>query len=59
MLRGKVLNGDCVNPVQRNVELAAKLGINGTPTIVLDNGRMIPGAVSADQLAGMLGGGAK
>jgi protein-disulfide isomerase len=38
------------------VELAAKLGINGTPTIVLDSGRMIPGAVSAEQLAGMLGG---
>ncbi len=56
MLRGKESAGECDSPVQRNVELAAKLGINGTPTIVLDSGRMIPGAVQAEQLSQMLGG---
>jgi thiol:disulfide interchange protein DsbC len=55
MLRGKVPNGECENPVQRNIELAAKLGINGTPTIVLASGRLIPGAVSYEQLNSMIG----
>jgi thiol:disulfide interchange protein DsbC len=56
MLRGKVPNGECESPVQRNVELAAKLGINGTPTIILDSGRLIPGAMPPEQLNGMLKG---
>lgn len=56
MLRGISSTAECENPVARNIELAAKLGINGTPTIILGNGRLIPGAVSLAQLNSMLGG---
>jgi len=54
MLRGVVPVGDCENPIERNVSLAARLGINGTPTIVLDNGRTIPGAMPVAQLQSLL-----
>lgn len=55
MVRGMANAGECDNPIERNVQLAAKLGINGTPTIVLDNGRTIPGALPAAQLNTMMG----
>jgi protein-disulfide isomerase len=35
------------------------MGISGTPTIVLDDGSMLPGYVPARQLTLMLEGGAK
>lgn len=37
---------DCPNPVDRNLQLARKLGIRGTPTIVLPNGERLSGVVS-------------
>jgi thiol:disulfide interchange protein DsbC len=47
---------DCPNPVDRNVALANKLGVRGTPTIVLPSGRVIPGAIPLASLNQMLDG---
>jgi thiol:disulfide interchange protein DsbC len=41
---------DCDNPVARQYELGQKLGVRGTPTMILDNGKMIPGFLTPDQL---------
>ena len=45
---------DCPNPVKREYELGQKLGVRGTPSIILENGDMIPGYVSPTQLAQVL-----
>ena len=44
----------CDNPVKREYELGQKLGVRGTPSIILESGDMIPGYVSPTQLAEML-----
>lgn len=36
--------------IDKNIELAGKLGITGTPTIVLENGKVLGGAIKAGQL---------
>ena len=41
---------DCENPIQRNIQLAQRLGINGTPTMVSADGRMLPGAAPGDRI---------
>lgn len=38
------------NILQKNKELALKIGITGTPTIFLEDGSRLPGAVSAEAL---------
>ena len=40
--------------IERNVALAESLGINGTPTVILSDGTLIPGAVSGPKLEQML-----
>ncbi|MCK0745565.1 DsbC family protein [Chromohalobacter nigrandesensis] len=45
----------CEAPVAEQYELGRELGIQGTPAIVLPNGRMVPGYVPAERLASMLG----
>lgn len=35
---------DCDNPIARNVQLGQKLNINGTPTLISSDGRVMPGA---------------
>jgi thiol:disulfide interchange protein DsbC len=45
---------NCDNPVKREYELGQKLGVRGTPSIILESGDMIPGYVSPTQLAEML-----
>lgn len=49
-------DASCPSPVQRNVELAASLGINGTPTIISADGRKQPGALSEAALNAFLAG---
>lgn len=41
---------DCPNPVDRNVALAQRLGITGTPTLISGDGRRLPGAATADRI---------
>jgi thiol:disulfide interchange protein DsbC len=45
----------CPNPVEKDYLLGERLEISGTPTIFLDNGKMIPGYVPVPRLLGMLG----
>jgi thiol:disulfide interchange protein DsbC len=40
----------CANPVDDHYRLGERLGISGTPTIFLENGKKIPGYVPASQL---------
>lgn len=56
MLRGKLPQGkdDCPNPIQANIALAEKLNIQGTPHIILSDGRRIPGLVPYDRLEQLL-----
>lgn len=51
MKTGKVpAKRNCENPIQRNIQLAQRLGINGTPTMLSADGRMLPGAVPGDRI---------
>ena len=45
----------CENPVAREYELGHLAGLTGTPSIVLEDGRMLGGFVTADQLKEELG----
>lgn len=57
VFRGDTLDApaNCDNPVADQYHLGLELGVQGTPAIVLPDGRMIPGYVPAERLAGMLG----
>lgn len=46
---------DCNNPVERNIKLGQKLGINGTPTLIAADGRVMPGAASVEQIESWMG----
>ncbi len=46
---------DCDNPVESQYHLGLELGVQGTPAIVLPDGRLVPGYVPAERLAAMLG----
>ena len=55
---GKVAGkGDCENPIAANVALAERLGINGTPTMIARDGRLLPGAASAERISAWLDAG--
>ena len=45
---------ECDNPVQTDMALGEEMGVSGTPALVLDNGKMIPGYVPADRLSAIL-----
>ena len=44
----------CDNPVKAQMELGEKLGVSGTPAIILDNGEMVPGYIPPIRLAAIL-----
>lgn len=44
----------CDNPVKKHMEAAKDVGVTGTPTLVLDNGRVIPGYVEPARLLQIL-----
>ncbi|MFB9146078.1 DsbC family protein [Halomonas alkalicola] len=46
---------NCDNPVEAQYHLGLELGVQGTPAIVLPDGRLVPGYVPAERLAAMLG----
>ncbi len=46
---------DCDNPVPEQYHLGLDMGVQGTPAIVLPDGRMVPGYVPAERLVNMLG----
>lgn len=49
----------CDNPLAKNIELADQIGLLGTPTIILDNGKLLSGYVPAAELNAMLEAGNK
>jgi len=58
----KLKNGDPVfspvckdNPVAKQFILGNRLGVTGTPAIILESGEMLPGYLPADQLAKTIG----
>jgi thiol:disulfide interchange protein DsbC len=44
----------CDNPVKAQYDLGLALGIRGTPSIILENGGMLPGYVPPAQLTQIL-----
>jgi len=48
-------NKDCVAPIESQFNLGHKVGVTGTPAIVVDDGRLFPGYLPADALAERLG----
>jgi len=53
--RGETVpNKTCENPVQAQFELGQKLGVRGTPSLILESGEMLPGYVPPTQLAELL-----
>lgn len=45
----------CANPVADHYELGKQMGVTGTPAIVLENGRLLPGYMPAADLAAAIG----
>ena len=45
----------CKNPVMAQFELGRVLGVTGTPALVLEDGTLVPGYLTADKLAKGLG----
>jgi thiol:disulfide interchange protein DsbC len=45
----------CNHPIDKQYDLGIRMGVNGTPAILLENGQMIPGYRPAAQLAETLG----
>ena len=43
----------CANPIAEQYSLGQQLGVRGTPSIILDNGEMVPGYVPAARLVQM------
>ena len=47
-------NKECDNPVQNHMELGQSVGVTGTPALVLENGKLIPGYVPANRLSAII-----
>jgi thiol:disulfide interchange protein DsbC len=48
-------NLDCEAPIEKQLMLGQKIGVRGTPAIVLQDGTLMPGYMPADSLAQKLG----
>lgn len=53
--RGKLDMKTCANPVESHYQLGQRLDVGGTPTIFLDDGKLLPGYVPAPRLLAILG----
>jgi thiol:disulfide interchange protein DsbC len=52
---GKIDMKTCDNPVAKHYQMGKDLGIEGTPTILLDDGQILPGYLPAARLLDTLG----
>ena len=52
----KVENKTCKNPIEDQMTLGQKVGVTGTPAIILEDGELLPGYRPAKQMAVMLDG---
>ncbi len=48
---------ECIVPIAANVALAERLGIHGTPTLLALDGRLLPGAATAEKISAWLNAG--
>ncbi|MDA1107060.1 MAG: thioredoxin fold domain-containing protein [Proteobacteria bacterium] len=46
----------CAHPVQQHMQAVKQVGVSGTPTLILEDGSLIPGYVPAERLMEMLDG---
>jgi thiol:disulfide interchange protein DsbC len=44
----------CTNPVEKNIELGRKLGVNSTPTLIFGNGERVTGGLAKADLTDLL-----
>lgn len=51
---GKVEEKKCNNPVDAHMAAGEAVGVSGTPTLVLENGVVVPGYVNATQLVQLI-----
>ncbi len=51
---GTVVAMNCDNPVQEQYDLGQSLGVTGTPTLILEDGSVLPGYLPADRLIKVL-----
>jgi thiol:disulfide interchange protein DsbC len=51
---GKVVPKKCENPVAQEFKLGQKLGVNGTPAILLEDGHLMPGYAPPERLFALL-----
>lgn len=51
----QIPSATCENPVAAQFDLGREVGVSGTPAIVLEDGRMLPGYLPADALAEAIG----
>jgi thiol:disulfide interchange protein DsbC len=47
-------SASCDNPIEKNLQLGRKLGVNSTPTLYLSNGERIAGGMQAADLRAMM-----
>ena len=52
---GQLEMKNCTNPVDEHLRLGKEVGVEGTPTIVMDDGRVLPGYAPAAELLTALG----
>jgi len=52
--RRKVEEATCNNPIESQYKLGQKLGVNGTPALILSNGELVPGYLPAKRLISLL-----
>ncbi len=50
-----VASATCENPITDTYNLGRQTGVNGTPTIIFDDGRKAPGYLPSDQLLARMG----
>lgn len=50
----EVKSATCNNPVDKEYELGKRIGVSGTPAMLLPNGELVPGYVPAKQLIAFL-----
>ena len=51
----EIPDSTCTNPVAGQFELGGQVGVSGTPAIVLEDGRLLPGYMPAEDLAKTIG----
>ena len=47
---GQIEEKTCDNPIKEHLAMARKLGVRGTPAIILEDGQLLPGYVPVDKL---------